>query len=124
MKKNKQKSIIPNNTQIMTCTHHYNLRSTQDPWHKPLSLAMQSYSSTKTSENKLRDLQQIYSIISNHIHDIIHEGDDAYVNAMILQHQEQLVRTIKPDLRSRAKHQELDDLLGQMVNIHMRLVGL
>jgi hypothetical protein len=85
---------------------------------------MQSYSSTKTSENKLRDLQQIYSIISNHIHDIIHEGDDAYVNAMILQHQEQLVRTIKPDLRSRAKHQELDDLLGQMVNIHMRLVGL
>ena len=85
---------------------------------------MQSYSTTKTSENQLRDLQQIYSIISNHIHDIIRDGADAYVNSMILQHQEQLVRTIKPDLRSRAQHQELDDLLCKMVNIHMRLVGL
>jgi len=35
-----------------------------------------------------------------------------------------LVHTIKPDLRSRSQHQDLDDLLGQMVNIHMRLVGL
>lgn len=110
----------------MTCTHTYNLRSnkTQDPWHKPLSVAFQKYSASKSAENQLDDLQQIYSIISNHIHDIIHDGDDAYVNSMILKHQEQLVQTIKPDLRSRAQHQELDDLLGKMVNIHMRLVGL
>ena len=114
------------NTEIMTYIHQYNLRSTQgqEKWHKPLSVAMQTYSNTKTSENQLRDLQQLYSIISNHIHDIIRDGDDAYVNAMILKHQEHLVQIIKPDLRSRAQHQELDDLLGQMVNIHMRLVGL
>ena len=108
----------------MTCIHRYNLRSTQDPWHKPLSVAMQTYSPTKTSENQLFDLQKIYSIISNHIHDIIRDGDETYVNAMILKHQEHLVRNIKPELRSRAQHQELDNLLGQMVNIHMRLVGL
>jgi hypothetical protein len=110
----------------MTCTHHYNLRSNkiQDPWHKPLSVAFQNYSASKSSENQLDDLQQIYSIISNHIHDIIHDGNDAFVNAMILKHQEHLVQTIKPDLRSRSQHQDLDDLLGQMVNIHMRLVGL
>ena len=110
----------------MTCTHHYNLRNnkTEDPWHKPLSVAFQTYSPTKTSENQLHDLRQIYSIISNHIHDIIRDGDDAYVNSMILQHQSHLVRNIKPELRSRAQHQELDDLLGEMVNIHMRLVGL
>jgi hypothetical protein len=111
----------------MTCTHHYNLRSNkiQDPWHKPLlSVAFQNYSASKSSENQLNDLDQIYSIISNHIHDIIHDGDDAYVNTMILKHQEHLVQTIKPDLRSRAQHQDLDDLLGKMVNIHMRLVGL
>jgi len=108
----------------MTCTHTYNLRSTHDVWHKPLSVAMQTYSNTKTSENQLRDLQQLYSIISNHIHDIIRDGDDDYVNSMILQHQKHLVQTIKPDLRSRAQHQDLDDLLGQMVNIHMRLVGI
>ncbi len=110
----------------MTCTHHYNLRSNkiQDPWHKPLSVAFQNYSASKSSENQLDDLQQIYSIISNHIHDIIHDGDDAFVNAMILKHQEHLVQTIKPDLRIRSQLQDLDDLLGQMVNIHMRLVGL
>lgn len=110
----------------MTCSHHYNLRSnkTQDPWHKLLSVAFQNYSASKSTENQLDDLQQIYSIISNHIHDIIRDGDDAYVNSMILKHQEQLVQTIKPDLRSRSQHQELDDLLGKMVNIHMRLVGL
>jgi hypothetical protein len=110
----------------MTCKHHYNLRSNkiQDPWHEPLSVAFQNYSASKPAENQLDDLQQIYSIISNHIHDIIHDGDDAYVNAMILKHQEQLVQIIKPDLRSRSQHQDLDDLLGKMVNIHMRLVGL
>ena len=110
----------------MTCTHHYNLRSNkiQDPWHKSLSVAFQNYSASKSSENQLDDLQQIYFIISNHIHDIIHDGDDDYVNAMILKHQEHLVNHVGPQLRSRSQHQELDDLLGKMVNIHMRLVGL
>jgi hypothetical protein len=110
----------------MTCTHHYNLRSNkiQDPWHKPLSVAFQHYSASKPAEIQLHDLQQIYSIISNHIHDIIHDGDDAYINAMILKHQAQLVNHVGPQLRSRSQHQDLDDLLGKMVNIHMRLVGL
>jgi len=110
----------------MTSIHHYNLRSNkiQDPWHKQLSVAFQHYSASKSAENQLDDLQHIYSIISNHIHDIIHDRDDAYVNSMILKHQEHLLHTIKPDLRSRSQHQYIDDLLGKMVNIHMRLVGL
>ena len=105
----------------MTCTNRYKLRSIRALWHTQLTNAIQSYSEKKSPKNQIDGLNLVYSIISNHIHDIIRDGDDSYINSMILQHQEHLVRTIKPQIRTRSNINALDDLLGLMVNIHMRL---
>ena len=117
-------NILYPHQQTMTCSNRYNLRRIRAPWHAPLTNAIQSYSEKKSPENQIDGLNLVYSIISNHIYDIIRDGDDFYINSMILQHQEHLVQTIKPQIRTRSKIDALDDLLGLMVNIHMRLSGV
>jgi hypothetical protein len=87
-------------------------------------MSILTYSTTKPPEEQLIDLQRIYNIILLNIDDIIQDKRNAYVNCMILQHQNQLVHIIKPSLRTRSHLQQLDDLLGVMVTIHMKLTSL